>query len=774
MSAAHEPAVTESLALELGLSKDEWLVILKLLDGRMPTYPELGVFSAMWSEHCSYKSSRIHLKNLPTEGPRVIEGPGENAGVVDIGDGWAVAFKMESHNHPSFIEPYQGAATGVGGILRDVFTMGARPLANLNSLRFGELDAPRMKGLVKGVAAGIAGYGNCMGIPMLGGDAGFDASYNGNILVNAFTLGVLRSDKIFKGFASGVGNKVMYIGSKTGRDGIHGASMASAEFGEGSEEKRPTVQVGDPFTEKLLLEACLEIFKTDWVIGIQDMGAAGLTSSSFEMASRAGTGLEIRLDQVPQREEGMTPFELMLSESQERMLLVARPGCEPNIIGVLHKWGLDACVVGEVTDSGRFIGSWHGQSVINLPIQPLVDAAPKYDRPRQRPGYLEAVNAAPLPADLKPVEVERTLRQLLQTPTVASKRWIFEQYDGTVRSNTLLGMGRGDAGIIRVKDEAGQDTGKAVAMSSDCNSRFCYLDPFWGAAHAVAEACRNLACVGAEPIGLTDCLNYGNPEKPENMWTFEQGCLGIRQACLALDVPIVSGNVSLYNDTEGQSIFPTPMIAAVGLVEDCAGQVAVDEPDATALSKLGNRICGSAFRAAHDGIFLLGETRDELGGSEYLKLRTGKVQGVCPELRLDEESRLQACVREGIRLGLIRSAHDTSEGGLLIAAVESAFGADVPGAFGAGMGCQLLLSRADLRLDSLLFGETAGRIVVSVSPEGEGSLATLCVTHRVPCAKIGTTGGLRVTLAVNGQPMLDADAAELKGLHANALGLSLA
>ena len=765
MSAAHEPAVTESLALELGLSKDEWQVILRLLEGRLPTYSELGVFSAMWSEHCSYKSSRIHLKNLPTEGPRVIEGPGENAGVVDIGDGWAVAFKMESHNHPSFIEPYQGAATGVGGILRDVFTMGARPLANLNSLRFGDLDAPRMKGLVKGVAAGISGYGNCMGIPMLGGDAGFDASYNGNILVNAFTLGVLRSDKIFKGFASGVGNKVMYIGSKTGRDGIHGASMASAEFGEGSEEKRPTVQVGDPFTEKLLLEACLEIFKTDWVIGIQDMGAAGLTSSSFEMASRAGTGLEIRLDQVPQREEGMTPFELMLSESQERMLLVARPGCEQNIITVLHKWGLDACVVGEVTDSGRFIGSWHGAPVINLPIQPLVDAAPKYDRPRQRPGYLDAVNAAPLPADLKPTEVERTLRQILQQPTVASKRWIFEQYDGTVRSNTLLGMGRGDAGIIRVKDEKGQDTGKAVAMSSDCNSRFCYLDPFWGAAHAVAEACRNLACVGAEPIGLTDCLNYGNPEKPENMWTFEQGCLGIRQACLALDVPIVSGNVSLYNDTEGQSIFPTPMIAAVGLVEDCAGQVAIDAPDATALSKVGNRICGSGFRAAHDGIFLLGETRDELGGSEYLKLRTGKVEGACPELRLDEELCLQACVREGIRLGLIRSAHDTSEGGLLTTVMESAFGGD--------MGCQLMLTRGGLRLDSLLFGESVGRIVVSVSSEGESSLATLCVTHRVSFAKIGTTGGSRITLAVDGQPLLDADAADLKGLHAGALEAAL-
>ncbi|HEX9009069.1 MAG TPA: phosphoribosylformylglycinamidine synthase subunit PurL [Holophagaceae bacterium] len=769
MSAAHEPAVTESLALELGLSKDEWQVILRLLDGRLPTYPELGVFSAMWSEHCSYKSSRVHLKNLPTEGPRVIQGPGENAGVVDIGDGWAVAFKMESHNHPSFIEPYQGAATGVGGILRDVFTMGARPLANLNSLRFGEIDAPRMKGLVKGVAAGIAGYGNCMGIPMLGGDCAFDASYNGNILVNAFTLGVLRSDKIFKGFASGVGNKVMYIGSKTGRDGIHGASMASAEFGEGSEEKRPTVQVGDPFTEKLLLEACLEIFQTDWVIGIQDMGAAGLTSSSFEMASRAGTGLEIRLDQVPQREEGMTPFELMLSESQERMLLVARPGCEEKIIAVLHKWGLDACVVGEVTDSGRFIGSWHGAPVINLPIQPLVDAAPKYDRPRQRPGYLEAVNSVPLPADLQPAEVERTLRQVLAAPTVASKRWIFEQYDGTVRSNTLLGMGRGDAGIIRVKDESGKDTGKAVAMSSDCNSRFCFLDPFWGAAHAVAEACRNLACVGAEPIGLTDCLNYGNPEKPENMWTFEQGCLGIRQACLALDVPIVSGNVSLYNDTEGQSIFPTPMIAAVGLVEDCAGPVAVDAPDATALSKVGNRICGAGFRAEHDGIFLLGETRDELGGSEYLKLRTGKVQGACPELRLDEEHRLQACVREGIRLGLIRSAHDTSEGGLLVAVLESAFGARD----GEGMGCQLMLSKGVLRLDSLLFGETAGRIVVSVSPEAESSLATLCRTHRVPLAKIGTTGGPRITVAVDGQPLVDAEAAGLKGLHGEALEAAL-
>ena len=747
MPATADPAVNEALALKLGLSPVEWRTALDLLDGRTPSYPELGIFSAMWSEHCSYKSSRIHLKNLPTEGPRVIQGPGENAGVVDIGDGWAVAFKMESHNHPSYIEPYQGAATGVGGILRDVFTMGARPLANLNSLRFGELDAPRMKGLVKGVAAGISGYGNCMGIPMLGGDVGFDACYNGNILVNAFTLGVLRADKVFTGYASGVGNKVMYIGSKTGRDGIHGASMASAEFGEGSEEKRPTVQVGDPFTEKLLLEACLEIFQTDWVIGIQDMGAAGLTSSSFEMASRAGTGLALQLDQIPMREQGMTPFELMLSESQERMLLVAKPGHEPDIQRILHKWDLDAVIVGEVTDSGRFIGLWHGAKVIDLPIQPLADAAPKYDRPQARPAYLDQLDR-PLPEDLAPAAVDAQLRRLLASPTIASKRWIFEQYDGTVRGNTLLRQGEADAGLIRVKG-----TGKAVAMKSDCNSRYAYLDPFWGGAHAVAEACRNLACVGADPIGLTDCLNYGNPEKPENMWALAQGILGIRQACLALDVPIVSGNVSLYNDTEGVGIYPTPMIGAVGLIEDCS------------LAGDGNRYCGSAFQGTGHGIFLLGETRDELGGSEYLKERTGQVYGACPELRLDDELRLQACVREGIRMGLVRSAHDPSEGGLLVAVLESAFGGD--------LGCRLELTRDGLRLDALLFGESAGRIVVTVEPDGEGSLAKLAAAHRVSLARLGTTGGARATVQVDGLTVLDAEAGGLKEIHASALELAL-
>ncbi len=741
-----EPAVNEALALKLGLSPDEWRTALQLLDGRTPTYPELGIFSAMWSEHCSYKSSRIHLKNLPTEGPRVLQGPGENAGVVDIGDGWAVAFKMESHNHPSYIEPYQGAATGVGGILRDVFTMGARPLANLNSLRFGELDAPRMKSLVKGVAAGISGYGNCMGVPMLGGDAGFDPCYNGNILVNAFTLGVLRADKVFTGFASGVGNKVMYIGSKTGRDGIHGASMASSEFGEGSEAKRPTVQVGDPFTEKLLLEACLEIFQTDWVIGIQDMGAAGLTSSSFEMASRAGTGLDLRLDQIPMREEGMTPFELMLSESQERMLLVARPGHEPDIQRILYKWDLDAVIVGEVTDSGRFIGLWHGAKVIDLPIQPLADAAPKYDRPQSRPAYLDQVAALPLPPDLTPGAVDACLRELLDSPTIASKRWIFEQYDGTVRGNTLLRQGEADAGLIRIKG-----TGKAIAMKTDCNSRYAYLDPFWGGAHAVAEACRNLACVGAEPIGLTDCLNYGNPENPENMWALAQGILGIRQACLALDVPIVSGNVSLYNDTEGVGIYPTPMIGAVGLIEDCTGD--------------GNHYCGSKFQGAGHGIFLLGETRDELGGSEYLKQRTGKVFGACPELRLDEELRLQACVREGIRMGLVRSAHDPSEGGLLVAVLESAFG--------GSLGFRLELTRAGLRLDSLLFGESAGRIVVSVEPDGEASLIKLAAAHRVALTRLGSACDSRATVLVDGTPVLDAEADPLRQIHASALEIAL-
>lgn len=755
------PQVNEALALKLGLSSDEWHTILKLTEGRIPTYPELGIFSAMWSEHCSYKSSRIHLKNLPTEGPRVLQGPGENAGVVDIGDGWAVAFKMESHNHPSYIEPYQGAATGVGGILRDVFTMGSRPLANMNSLRFGELSAPRMKSIVKGVVEGIAGYGNCMGIPMLGGDVGFDACYNGNILVNAFTLGLLRSNRIFKGYASGVGNKVLYIGSKTGRDGIHGASMASAEFSSADEEKRPTVQVGDPFVEKLLLEACMEIFQEDWIVGIQDMGAAGLTSSSFEMASRAGTGLELILDQIPMREIGMTPFELMLSESQERMLLVAKPNHEAEVIAVLHKWGLDAVTVGQVTNSGRFIGRWHGEVVIDLPIQPLADAAPKYDRPKKKPHYLDAVTQSPLPQDIDSQDVMSVVHKMIEGQTLCSRQWIRRQYDGTVRSNTILAMGEGDAGIIRLKDDQDHLVSKAIAMASDCNSRFCYLDPFWGAAHAVAEACRNLSCVGADPIGLTDCLNYGNPEKPENMWTFEQGCLGIRQACLALEVPIVSGNVSLYNDTEGESIFPTPMIGAVGLIDHCTRKVPLEEDHEDAFSPTENYFCGSSFRSNADVIYLLGITRNELGGSEYLKLKTNKIMGECPLLNLDDELRLQQCVRQGIKLGLIRSAHDTSEGGLMFALLESSLGSQ--------LGFQADLTQSNIRLDALLFGESASRIVISIHHENYESFERMAQDHRVPFSKIGVVGGSDCAVRVEGRLVFQEAVASLSARHRFAL-----
>lgn len=736
-----EPVSSRELALELGLCGEEWDRILELL-GRFPSYPELGVFSALWSEHCSYKSSRIHLKALPSSSPRVLQGPGENAGVLDIGEGWAVAFKMESHNHPSFIEPYQGAATGVGGILRDIFTMGARPVANLNALRFGELDAPRMKRLVKGVVAGISGYGNCMGIPMLGGDAAFDSCYNGNILVNVFTLGLVRRDRVFRGAAAGPGNRVMYLGAATGRDGIHGASMASAAFGEGCEDKRPAVQVGDPFTEKRLLEACLELFEQDWVIGIQDMGAAGLASSSFEMAGRAGTGLEIHLDQVPVREKGLMPFELMLSESQERMLLVARPGQESAIQAVLQKWDLEAVPIGVVTDTGRFEGYFHGDKVLDLPILPLSDAAPVYDRPQSEEAWRAMLPEVPLPEDLQPEDVEIWLRRLLACPTVAGKRWIWEQYDGTIRGNTLLGAGAGDAGVLRV-----EGTRKALAMTVDGNSRFARLDPFLGAAHGVAEACRNLSCVGAEPIGITDCLNYGNPQQPGTMWALAQGVQGIRKACLALGVPVVSGNVSLYNETEGESIFPTPMIAAVGLLEEASRHV------------------GSAFRGEGDLLWVLGSTGKELGGSEYLRLRTGQVAGRCPDLDLALERRLQACLREGITLGFFQSAHDTSEGGLTVAILESAFG--------GGLGCAVDLEQGEWRLDALLFGESASRVVVTLRPEVRQEVALLCGRHEVPWALLGVVGGVSFRLTVDGHRILDLPVEDLARIHGESLGEAL-
>ncbi|MGZ6141717.1 MAG: phosphoribosylformylglycinamidine synthase subunit PurL, partial [Myxococcales bacterium] len=528
-------SITPEIVAAHGLSQAEYASIRKVL-GRDPNLVELGVFSAMWSEHCSYKSSRRFLKRLPTKGPRVLQGPGENAGVVDVGGGLAVAFKMESHNHPSYIEPYQGAATGVGGILRDVFTMGARPIASLNALRFGEPSHPKTARLLEGVVAGIAGYGNCMGVPTVGGEVAFDASYNGNCLVNAFTLGILKSNKIFRGTASGVGNPVIYIGARTGRDGIHGATMASAEFDEESEKKRPTVQVGDPFMEKLLLEACLELFKTDCLVGIQDMGAAGLTSSSVEMASRAGSGLLLDIDAVPRRESGMTPYEVMLSESQERMLLVARKGREKEVFEICDKWDLAHAVVGRVTDSGKLVIQSGGETVAELPIAPLTDDAPQYDRPRQRPSWQDEVQKTPevpLPKDLK-----AALLSLLSSPTVASKEWVYRQYDHMVRIGTAVRPGDGDAAVVRF---TGQREG-GVALSVGCNSRWCWLDPKLGAAHAVAETARNVSCVGGEPLAVTDCLNFGNPERPEIMWQFEQACLGIAEACEQLATPVVSGN----------------------------------------------------------------------------------------------------------------------------------------------------------------------------------------------------------------------------------------
>jgi len=704
-------------AREFGLSEEEYERVLKIL-GREPNHLELGIFSVMWSEHCSYKSSRIHLKTLPTEGPQVVQGPGENAGVVDIGEGWGVAFKMESHNHPSYIEPYQGAATGVGGILRDVFTMGARPIANLNSLRFGAGDHPKTPFLVSGVVAGIAGYGNCMGIPTVGGEVFFDASFNGNILVNAMTVGLVRNDGIFKGLAEGVGNPVMYVGSKTGRDGIHGATMASGEFDESSEEKRPTVQVGDPFTEKLLLEACLEVMSKDVLVGIQDMGAAGLTSSSFEMASRSGSGIEMDLDKIPVREEGMTPYEMMLSESQERMLLVAKRGCEEKVVEVFKKWDLDAVVVGRVTDDGWMRLKMNGKVVGELPIAPLTDAAPLYDRP-QKPADLKARQALDFDSLSWPQESRDTLLSLLGSPNLSSRKWVYRQYDHMVMTNSVVLPGS-DAAVLRVKGLK-----KGIAVTSDCNSRYCYLDPRLGARHAVAEAARNLVCSGAKPLAATDCLNFGNPEKPEIMWEFAEAVKGLGEACRALGTPIVSGNVSLYNDTNGVSIFPTPTIGMVGLLEDVEKHVT------------------SWFKSAGDAVFVIGDLSGTLGASEYLSWIHGKTAGAPPSLDLDREKAVQDFLLRCIDAGLIRSAHDISDGGLAVALAESCL-SDPNQAVGVEV--SLADSKSDRQRAELLFGEGASRILVSVGPQQVGTFEQLAAAAALPMSRIGNVvqGGFKI------------------------------
>jgi phosphoribosylformylglycinamidine synthase len=732
----------QSIIDEHGLNADEFQRLLEIL-GREPTMTELGIFSVMWSEHCSYKSSRLHLRRLPTEGPRVVQGPGENAGAVDIGDGLTAVFKIESHNHPSFIEPYQGAATGVGGIIRDIFTMGARPIALLNSLRFGTLGDPATRRLIDGVVAGIAGYGNSIGIPTVGGEIAFEPGYAGNPLVNVFCLGVAKADQLAKGIASGAGNPVYYVGAKTGRDGIHGATMASAEFDEHSADSRPAVQVGDPFMEKLLLEACLEVMQTDALVGIQDMGAAGLTCSTSEMGARGDVGIEIDVSRVPQRETGMSPYEIMLSESQERMLLVVRLGREAEVEQVFEKWDLHAVRIGQVTDDGRLRILDHGEVVAEIPNRPLADRAPLYDRPTERPAYLAQAQQLDVATLADPAEVSGTWLELLQAPVIASKRWVYRQYDHMVRTNTVVLPGLG-AGVVRVKG-----TPRALAFSVDGNGRHCYLDPAEGGRLAVAEAARNVACAGAVPIGATNCLNFGNPERPEIMWQFVQAVDGIAEACRALAIPITGGNVSLYNETDGQAIYPTPVLGVVGLIDDAS------------------RVLTRVFPAEGLEIVLLGDAAGELGGSEYLTVLHGLVGGRPAAVDLDRERALQALLVEAARDGLIHSAHDCAEGGFAVTLAECCFES-------GGVGARVALTESGgpddrFRLVRALFGEAPSRVVVSAPPETRDRLLLRARALSVPATVIGQTGGDRLEISVAGAVVAHIGLAEAEQTWAHGL-----
>ncbi|ASG20514.1 phosphoribosylformylglycinamidine synthase subunit PurL [Nitrospirillum amazonense] len=711
MSVTHtpdrEPKVTAELAAEHGLKPDEYASMLESV-GRTPTLTELGIYSVMWSEHCSYKSSRVWLKKLPTTAPWVICGPGENAGVIDIGDGQAAIFKMESHNHPSFIEPYQGAATGVGGILRDVFTMGARPVANLNALRFGEPANPKTRHLVAGVVAGIGGYGNCVGVPTVGGETNFHKAYNGNCLVNAMTVGVAQTDKIFYSKAAGVGKPVVYVGSKTGRDGIHGATMSSAEFTEDSEAKRPTVQVGDPFTEKLLIEACLELMATDAIVAIQDMGAAGLTSSSVEMAGKGGLGIDLDLDAVPQREAGMTPYEIMLSESQERMLMILEPGREEEAKRIFDKWELDFAVIGKLTDNGRMVIRMHGHTWCDVELAPLFDKAPLYNRPTEpTPPQAEIAAAdAPLKASARD-----TLLALMGTPDLASRRWIWEQYDSQVGADTMIGPG-GDAALVRV-----HGTPKALAMTTDCTPRYCYADPVRGGAQAVAEAYRNIITVGALPLAITDNMNFGNPEKPRIMGQFA-GCIeGMAEACRVLDFPVVSGNVSLYNETNGEGILPTPAIGGVGLLKDSTLAI------------------GSGVKAEGDVVLLFGETKGHVGQSLYLREVHGREEGAPPPVDLAAERRAGDLVRGLIEARTLTACHDLADGGLAVGLAEMA----LRGKKGIAL---TGLEAADA---GLLFGEDQGRYLVTVAAGDVAAVTDAAKAAGVPVTTLGTVGGDAIT-----------------------------
>ncbi len=766
-----------------GLTSDEYEKIKQLLGAREPTLTELGIFSVMWSEHCSYKSSRVHLKRLPTRSKRVLQGPGENAGIIDIGDGWACAFKIESHNHPSFIEPFQGATTGVGGILRDIFTMGARPVAVMDSLRFGPIVSPvvgrnteaelrsagqpgaavptlmtatrggstqaeihRNHSILEGVVSGVASYGNCFGVPNLGGETKFEPCYSGNPLVNAFAMGLVRKDEIFYARAAGKGNPVIYVGAKTGRDGIHGATMASEEFSEGSEAKRPNVQVGDPFLEKLLLEACLEAMQTGAVVGIQDMGAAGLTCSTCEMGARGGVGIEIELDLVPQRETGMSAYEIMLSESQERMLLVAQKGREQEVLRVFEKWGLDAVEVGKVTTDNKLVVRQHGELVAEIPNQALTDDAPVYKRllarweprvPREMPEQIKLGSGGDLTQNLK---------QLLASPNICGKRWVWQQYDHMVQTNTVEAPGAGDAGVIRIKGSQ-----RGLAMALDGNGRWCYLDPRLGAMHAVAEAARKVACSGATPVGATNCLNFGNPEKPHIMWQFSQTIDGITKACEELEIPITGGNVSFYNETLGEGIYPTPVLGVVGIIDD------VRKTAKMHFTSAGRTIVLLRAGEAAD----ITDVESEFGSSEYAKEILGAVWGYPPELDLEKEAALQRAVIEVIQQGLVESVHDCADGGLAVALAEKSFA--------KGMGARVNLASNGLPAEFVLFGEDASRIVLSCDPGNVERIQQVAEGHGIAVDVLGETIPERLEILFDGQEVVSTSISELEQVYESAL-----
>jgi phosphoribosylformylglycinamidine synthase subunit PurL len=742
--------ITPEVIAAHNLTPQEFERIKELL-GREPSFTELGIFSVMWSEHCSYKSSRVHLKRLPTTGERVIVPPGENAGVVDLGDGWCAAFKIESHNHPSFIEPFQGAATGVGGILRDIFTMGARPIASMNSLRFGSLDHPqygrRNRSLLAGVVAGIAHYGNAFGVATVGGEVAFDDAYSLNPLVNAFALGLVRHDQIFFGKATGIGNPILYVGAKTGRDGIHGATMASAEFDDEALEKRPTVQVGDPFLEKLLLEACLEAMRSGAVAGIQDMGAAGLTSSSCEMAARAGTGIELDLSLVPQREQNMTAYEMLLSESQERMLVVAHAGREREVVDIFRKWDLDAVVIGRVRDTQRMQVIHNAETVADIPVEALTDEAPRYERP-----MVPAANKAEssLVSELGDTDFTDALRIVLGSGNIHSKQWVFRQYDHMVRTNTAILPGA-DAAVVRIKE-----TRRALAMTLDGNGRYCAANPREGAKLVVAEAARNVVCVGARPIAITNCLNFASPEHPEVMWSFSEVIDGMAEACRAFNTPVVSGNVSFYNETEGRGILPTPVIGMVGLMEDV------------------RRVLQPGFKKEGDVIALLGTTQDDLSISEYAASVTGIstadmiANGKVPELDLKRELAVQQACLDAAEAGLLVSAHDCTDGGFAVALAESCFSSLGKDAIGAGVDLE-----GTLHTTALLFSESPSRIIISFEPNSADSIRQIAESNNAPLAVLGKVGGNELKISVEGTQVLSAAVADLESTWRNALSKSL-